>query len=106
MTAIRRRREKRRRVCVAESVECPTRRRIRGRQDRSRPEDLAHGDDRVGLVGVDDREREDAAELSHSRSHCLFERGVVFEIFLDQVGHDLGVSFSDEAVIGFAQPLF
>jgi hypothetical protein len=34
---------------------------------------LAHGDDRVRLVGVDDREREDAAQLADSRAHGLFE---------------------------------
>ena len=67
---------------------------------------LAHGDDRVRFVGVDDREGEDAAQLSDGGAHSLFERDVLFEVFLDQVGHDLGVGFGDEVVIALAQSLF
>src|SRR5215213_210630 len=67
---------------------------------------LSHGDDGIRLVRVDDRECEDAAKFADSRSYCLLERGVLPEVFLDEMGHDLRVGFSDEAVIGFAESLF
>jgi hypothetical protein len=31
---------------------------------------------------------------------------VLFEVFLDQVGDDLGIGFRNEAMIAFAQSLF
>src|ERR1044071_8028796 len=34
---------------------------------------LTHGDDRVGLVRVDDRKREDATQFANRRAHGLFE---------------------------------
>ncbi len=64
---------------------------------------IARGHDLVGLVDRDDREREDARQLLHGLADGLFQRrplavGAFQEVFLDQVGDDLGVGFRRKGV--------
>ncbi len=61
---------------------------------------LPDGDDHVRLVGVDDREREDAFEIQHRAAHGFFEVVILFQILFDQVGDDLGIGFSNKLMIG------
>ena len=67
---------------------------------------MPYGDDGVGLIGIDDRQRKDAAELTDGRTYCLFERLIVLQIFLDQMRNNFGICFRDETMIRLTQSLF
>ena len=67
---------------------------------------LRDGDDRVRLVGVDDREREDARAVRSTVSRTAFSKlSPCFQILFDQVGDDFGVGFGNELMIVLAQSL-
>ena len=67
---------------------------------------MPYGDDGVGLIGIDDRQRKDASEFTDGRTYCLFERLIVLQIFLDQMRNDFGICFRDETMIRLTQSLF
>ena len=69
--------------------------------DRRRP--VARGNNLVGLVGRDDRDREHAGQQLHRLANRFFQRNLVpvavgAEVLLDQVGDDFGVGLGAELV--------
>jgi hypothetical protein len=45
-------------------------------------------------------------QFTNGRTDRLFECLILLEIFLNQVGDDLGIGFSDESMIRFSETLF
>src|SRR5216684_159340 len=63
----------------------------------------SRGDDGIGLVSREHRQRKDAAQFADRLAHRLFKTIPLLEVLFDQVSYDLGVGFSDEVMILLAQ---